>query len=48
MFSFEYCQIFKNIYFEEYLRTAASDYNRFVPVPEKVFLPIQEWDSSNF
>ena len=24
MFSFEYCEIFKNTYFEEHLRTAAS------------------------
>ena len=25
MFSCEYCEISKNIYFEEYLRTAASE-----------------------
>ena len=26
MFSSEYCEIFKNTYFEEYLLTAASDF----------------------
>ena len=26
MFSSEYCKIFKNIYFEEHLLTAASDF----------------------
>ena len=26
MFSFEYCKIFKNTYFEEHLRTAASEF----------------------
>ena len=27
MFSWEYCEIFKNIYFEEHLRKAAADVN---------------------
>ena len=30
VFSCEYCEIFKNIYFEEHLRTAASDLNESV------------------
>ena len=25
VFSYEYCEIFKNTYFKEYLRTAASE-----------------------
>ena len=28
MFSCEYCEIFKNTYFEEHLRTAAPDNNK--------------------
>ena len=31
MFSCEYCEIFKNIYFEEHLRTIASvDFRKFL------------------
>ena len=28
MFSCEYCEIFKNVYFQEHLRTVASEYNK--------------------
>ena len=39
VFSCEYCEILKNTYFEEHLRMAVSDYNRFFPLPHKLFLP---------
>ena len=31
MFSFEYCKIFKNAYFEEHLRTVASGLQQYFP-----------------
>ena len=31
VFSCEYCEIFKNTYFEEHLRTAASDIINIIP-----------------
>ena len=30
MFSYEYCKIFKNTYFEEHLRMAASELSQFI------------------
>ena len=29
MFSYEFCQIFKDTYFEEHLRTAASVFSKY-------------------
>ena len=33
MFSCKYCEISKNTYFEEHLRTAASEFS-FIPIPD--------------
>ena len=38
VFSCEYCKIFKNTYFEEHLRTAASGFTGFRDFPSNIYL----------
>ena len=37
MFSCEYCQTFKNTYFEEHVRTTASDLNQHYVLEKQAF-----------